>query len=220
MRMLPILLLVLVACNAAPNLETRTFALQHLRPEDAATMIEPYVYDQREGAPGRITHTDQVLTVRETRDNLERITAVLVEYDKPKPWVRLHFQIIEADGARAADPRIADVEAELRKLFRFTGYRLLTEAVMSGTARSDVSQSVGEGDGQFFIEVVIHDVRTVNDTGIVAMQVRLRSLIGLGLGSQINAREGQTVVLGNTQVGEGPRRSTVILTVRPELIRS
>jgi hypothetical protein len=219
MRAFPLFLLALVACNAAPTLETRTFALQHLQPDVAATMIEPYVYDQRDGAPGRITHTAQTLTVRETADNLDRIAAVLAEYDKPKPWVRLHFQIIEADGARAADPRIAEVETELRKLFRFTGYRLLTEAVMSGTAQSDVSQAVGEGEGQFFIEVVIHDVRTVNDTGIVAMQVRLRSLIGLGLGSQINAREGQTVVLGNTQVGEGPRRSTVILTVRPELVR-
>jgi hypothetical protein len=219
MRVLLLSLLTVAACARAPRLETRTFALQHLHPEDAATMIDPYVYDQRDGAPGRITHTDQTLTVRETPENLERIAAVLAEYDKPKPWVRLHFQIIEADGARGADPRIAEVETELRKLFRFDGYRLLTEAVMSGTARSDVSQAVGEGERQVFIEVVIHDVRTVNDTGIVSMQVRLRSFAGLGLGSQINAREGQTVVLGNTQMGEGPQRSTVILTVRPELIR-
>jgi hypothetical protein len=212
-------LLLLAACSAAPDLETRTFTVQHLRPDDAATMIEPYVYDQREGAPGRITYTEQTLTVRETADNLDRIAAVLAEYDKAKPWVRLHFQIIEADGARTTDPRIAEVEAELRKLFRFTGYRLLSEAVVSGTARSSVSQQVGEQPG-FSIGVDIMDVRSINDTGIVAMNVQLRTNEGTGLGSQINAREGQTVVLGNTQVGMGPqRRSTVILTVRPELVR-
>jgi type II secretory pathway component GspD/PulD (secretin) len=219
MRIVPLFLLTLVACSRAPTLDTRTFDLQYLRPDDAATMIDPYVYGERDGAPGRITHTDQTLTVRETRDNLERIAAVLAQYDKPKPWVRLHFQLIEADGARTADPRIAAVETELRKLFRFTGYRLLTEAVLSGTARSNVSQTLGEAQN-FSIGVDIVDVRTINDTGIVSMNVQLRSLFGTGLGSQINAREGQTVVLGNTSMGDGARRTTVILTVRPELVRS
>lgn len=219
MRLTPLCLLTLVACGRAPSLETRTFTLQYLRPDDAATMIDPYVYADREGAPGRITYTDQTLTVRETPENLDRIAAVLAQYDEPKPWVRLHFQLIEADGARTADPRIAEVEAELRKLFRFTGYRLLTEAVLSGTARSSISQMVGERE-DFAIGVDINDVRTVNDTGIVSMHVQLRSTHGTGLGSQINAREGQTVVLGNTQVGEGQQRSTVILTVRPELVKS
>jgi type II secretory pathway component GspD/PulD (secretin) len=219
MRTVPLFLLIAAACGRTPNLETQTFELQYLRPDDAATMIDPYVYADRAGAPGRITHTDQTLNVRETPDNLERIAAVLAQYDKPKPWVRLHFQIIEADGARTADPRIAEVEAELRKLFRFTGYRLLTEALLSGTARSNVSQMLGEAQN-FSIGVDIVDVRTVNDTGIVVMNVQLRSVYGTGLGSQINAREGQTVVLGNTQVGQGPRQTTVILTVRPELVRN
>lgn len=215
---LPVLLL-LGACGSTPQLETRTFELQYLRPEEAASMIDPYVYVERSHAPGRITYTAQTLSVRETADNLERIAAVLAQHDKPKPWVRLHFQVIEADGIRTTDPRIAEVEAELRKLFRFTGYRLMTEAVVSGTAGSSVSQMVGEAT-DIAIGVDIIDIRSINDTGIVAMHVQLRSPAGTGLGSQINAREGQTVVLGNTQVGEGARRSTVILTVRPELVRS
>jgi hypothetical protein len=218
MRIVPLFLLILVACDRAPGLETRTFDLQYLRPEEAGSMIDPYVYASREGAPGRISMTEQTLTVRETAENLERIAEVLARYDRPKPWVRLHFQLIEADGARTADPRIAQVEAELRKLFRFTGYRLLTEAVLSGTARSNVSQTLGEAQN-FSIGVEIVDVRTVNDTGIVSMDVQLRSLFGTGLGSQINAREGQTVVLGNTRMGQGDRQTTVILTVRPELVR-
>jgi hypothetical protein len=220
MRFALLSLLTIAACGRAPQLETRTFDLQHLHPEEAASMVDPYVYADRPDAPGRITHTAQTLSVRETPDNLDRIAAVLARHDQPKPWVRLHFQIIEADGARAPDPRIAEVETELRKLFRFSGYRLLTEAVASGTARSSVSQAVGEGEGRFIIAVEIQDVRTVNDTGIVSMEVQLRSTRGLGLGSRINAREGQTVVLGNTQVGEGTSRSTVILTVRPELVRN
>jgi hypothetical protein len=218
MRVLLSSLLMLAACGRGPGLETRTFALRHLRPGEAQAMIEPYVYDQREGNPGRMTATGSTLSIRETPENLDRIAEVLAEFDTPRPWVRLHFQLIEADGARAPDPRIADIEAELRKLFRFTGYRLIAEAVASGTAESEVTQAVGDGD-PFFIDVVIHDVRTVGDTGIVSLEVKLRTLIGLGLGTRINAREGQTVVLGNAQTMDGSKRSTVILTVRPELVR-
>jgi hypothetical protein len=74
--------------------------------------------------------------------------------------------------------------------------------------------------------VDILDVRTIGDTGMVAMNVQLRSAVegSTGVTSQINAREGQTVVLGNglftLELSPGGRRvGTVILTVRPELVR-
>jgi type II secretory pathway component GspD/PulD (secretin) len=219
MRPYPLALLCLAACNSAPQLDTRTFDVQYLPTDEAVTMIDPYVYVDRPGAPGRVTRTEQTVTVRETPDNLDRIAAVLARYDKPRPWVRLHFQIIAADGPRAADPRIAEVETELRKLFRYTGYRLMNETVLSGTARSSVSQQVGESPGSA-IGVDIMDVRTTNDTGIVSMNVEFRTPEGTGLGSRINAREGQTVVLGNTQMRLGSgERGTIIVTVRPELVR-
>src|SRR5256886_8817065 len=41
---------------------------------------------------------------------------VLAEYDRPRPFVRLTFHLIEADGATTTDPAIRDVEAALRHL--------------------------------------------------------------------------------------------------------
>ncbi len=143
---------------------------------------------------------------------------MLAEYDVPTPLVRLVFQIIEADGDATADPRVAEVETELRKLFRYEGYRLVAEAVVSGTAQSQVQQEVGGGarGDSYSILVEIAQVRTIGDSGFVSMHVELLRH-DRGLSARINARIGQTVVLGNAQLGmEG---GTTILTVRPEFIR-
>jgi hypothetical protein len=162
--------------------------------------------------------TENTVTVRETPDNLEQIARVLAEFDVPSPWVRLHFQLIEADGSGPADPRIADIETELRKLFRYEGYRLAAEAVVSGTARSVIEQSIGgdvrQGTG-YVLDVDIGEVRLIGESGYVALNVHLRSPYGGGLGTRVNARTGQTLVIGNARLREGS--GTMILAVRPEL---
>jgi hypothetical protein len=205
------------ACGRSPALDTRTFDLHYLDPGSAEAMISPYVFTDRPGAAGKLSTSEHTLTVRETPDNLEKIARVLAEHDTPQPWVRLHFQIIEADGGGPADPRIAGVETELKKLFRFSGYRLLGEAVVSGTARSAIQQSVSGEGGPYYIDVDIRSVRAVGDTGLVTMAVNLRGVGPRGLSTMINARENQTVVLGSAQLTS--RQGTTILTVRPELVR-
>jgi len=210
--------LTAAACGRSPALDTRTFDLHYLDPGSAEAMISPYVFTDRPGgAAGKLSASEHTLTVRETPDNLEKITRVLAEHDTPQPWVRLHFQIIGADGGGPADSRIADVETELKKLFRFSGYRLVGEAVVSGTARSSIQQSVGGEGGPYFIDVNIHSVRMVGDTGLVTMAVNLRGVGPSGLSTVINARDNQTVVLGSAQLAS--RQGTTILTVRPELVR-
>lgn len=211
------------ACNE-PALETRTFALQYIEPNTAEGLIQPYVYHDRADNPGTLSFTSSTMTVRETPDNLDRIARVLAEYDIPSPWVRLNFQIIQANGNTTGDPRIAEVEAELSKLFRYEGYTLLAEAVVSGTAESEVTQQIGPmsgprsgmGEPAYFIGVNIGEVRLIGDSGFVSMHVRLQSHGGGGLSTRINARTGQTVVLGNAQMGTDS--GTTILTVRAELI--
>jgi hypothetical protein len=208
----------LADCHQAPALDTRTFPLQYLAPDVAQGLIQPYVYADRAGNPGMMSLTQNTVTVRETTDNLDKIARVLAQYDVPQPWVQLHFQVIEADGTGGADPRIADVETELRKLFRFQGYRLVAEAQVSGAARSSLMQDIaGGGDRLYRIGVDIGSVRAIGDSGVVELHVQLRGQRGAALTTSLNARDGQTVVLGNAQLGPGG--ATTILTVRPELVR-
>ena len=45
--------------------------------------------------------------------------------------VQLVFNLVEADGFTDDDPEISDVVSELRKLFNFRGYRLLSTSVLN-----------------------------------------------------------------------------------------
>jgi hypothetical protein len=220
-RVIPVLLAVAAvtgACSRTPRLDTRTFDLQNIRGGEAATMIAPYVYTDRAGAPGQMSNTDQTLTVRETPDNLDKIARVLKEYDQPKPWVRLHFQIIEADGTTRTDTAIAPVEAQLRKLFRFQGYKLLAEASIGGTEHNNITQYVGDSSSPFRIRVSIEQIQSHRDSGTVLLHVQLQDITGgAELETAVNARTNQTVVIGNLQ-SRRRERGTVILTVRPEFV--
>lgn len=214
------LTLAVGACNTAPRLETRTFPLQYIEASTAQGIIEPYVFGDRASGPGMMSFTENTVTIRETPDNLDKIARVLAEFDIPSPWVRLHFQLIEADGSGPADPRIADLESELRNLFRYDGYRLVAEAVVSGAARSQVEQAIGgdvrQGEG-YLLAVDIGEIRTIGESGYVALNVHLRSPYSGGLATRINARTGQTLVLGNARLQEGG--GTMILAVRPEFAK-
>ena len=201
---------------SGPTLETQTFQLQHLEPHEARDLIRPYVWDDRAGAAGTMSAVDNMISVRETRDNLDRIAAVLEEFDLPRPTVRLNFQLIEANGAAQEDPAIADVEAELRRLFRYEGYRLVNEAVVGGMEGSHIEQVVGADtpDEGWVILATIGSVRVIDDSGWVQMEVGVRNPRGAFM-TRVNARIGQTMVVGNAELMTGG--GTLILTVRPQI---
>lgn len=201
------------ACGGSkPRLDTQTFALRYLSAGEARELVDPYVYHDRAGAPGALSVTNGALTVRETHDNLERIARMLAQFDHPRPLVRLTFHLIQADGAAASDPAIADVEAALRKLFRFRGYRLVEEGVFSATEGGNVQQQLG-GAG-YLIAAEIQRVSGSGDSAIVELSVHLRGR-DVQFGTQVGVPVGKTAVLGN--VGQDPR-GTLILTVKPELV--
>ncbi len=211
--------LAAVGCGWGGELDTRTFELTYLEPGNAAQIIDPYVYGDRPDAPGALSVAGNLLTVRETLDNLEKIARVLEQYDKPAPSVRLRFQIIEANGATATDPAIADIEAALQELFRFEGFRLLEEAVLGGAAGSRMMENLHHDrlGGRAAIEAAIREVRAVRDSGTVRLDVALRlNRYGPVIETSINVRAGQTVILGKAKIGD--ELGTLILTVRAELI--
>lgn len=230
--------LILVAASAcqraAPQLETRTFGLEHLDGGTAEVLLWPYVYDDREVNPGMMTASDRAVTVRETEDNLERIARVLEELDQAPPEIRLHFQVIEANGAGEPDPAIAHVEAELRRIFRFEGYRLVGEAVLAPTGGGRFSATlVGHDDdsgdwritgGRFpdqpraYGEAAPEPGSSGGRRGIRLDGVTLwTDESGVVLETSVNVRPGQTLVLGSARSPDG-RSGAVILTVRAEVV--
>lgn len=204
--------------NGQVELETRTFELEHLSANAAQRIVEPYVYGDREGAPGAMSRAEGLLSVRETEDNLDRIERVLEQYDRPRGpegGLTLRFQLVEADGFDGTDAEIADVEEELRGLFRFEGYRLAASGVLtvdgrygsftqslSGTAedRYSVGGNVGEAPGGGDRRVFLQEITLVSDD------------YGSLFQTTVTIRPGQTLVLGSAGVPD--REGAVILIVR------
>lgn len=207
-------LLLTGACQPGNELETRTFEVRHLGQNEVAGLVDPYIYGTREGAPGASSFTRGALTVRELPENLDRIAEVLERFDRPPPTVRLHFQVIEADGFTGSDPEIAEIEEELRKLFNFQGYRLAARTVLQTLEGGEVGQSVG-GLG-YMIQGFVREVRRQDDGGRLTMEIGIDNLFT----TTVSVPLGETVVLGSGQLPggfEGDVRAA-ILVVRPELV--
>ena len=203
-------------------MEVRTFALERLEPDEAAALIEPYIYGGREGTPGTLSFTDRLLTVRELPENLDRIAEVLDEYDRARAAVRLHFQLIQANGFDDRDESIQAVETQLRKLLRYDGYRLVGEAVLQlregggGTQTLQGSlEGVSAGDSQFDLAAFVGTVSTGDEGSTVELQVGIEHFGDDILRTEVNAANGQSLVLGTTSalVGGG----ALILVVTPTI---
>jgi hypothetical protein len=205
----------ITACDFWPRVETRTFRVQHLDEDYVEALLQPYVYTDRDMAPGTMSVAAGAVTIRETRDNLEKIERVLEEFDVAPPAVRLRYQLIEANGLSGPpDPSIADVVEELRGLFRFQGYRLLGETfVMVGCC--EFSQPFAG-----LPWVVTGSWSRIARAGVV--EIAGLSVIAAGASSPPAQYGGVTVAVGQTLVlGNAPSSSdgkTVILTVRAEAV--
>ncbi len=209
--------LALAACGrSAPQLETRTFPLHYLSPGEVEALLHPYVDFERPGAKGAITETGRTVTVRETRDNLDRIARVLAQYDRPQPSVRLHFQLIRADGEARADSSIREVEAVLKSLFRFRGYALVADAMVEGAEHTRTDQTLTGLGGPYKLGAVIQQVSGAGDSAVVHLEVAMR-FPGPGgtFETTVGIPVGKTAVLGNVT---GSATSALILTVRPDLV--
>ena len=207
-----LILLVGAGCRQEAALETRTFRINHLETWEVEPLVGPYVYGDRAGNPGTASTSEQALTVRETPDNLDKIARVLAEYDVAKADVRLHFQLIEADGFTTSDPRIAEVEAELRKIFQFRGYRLAGEAVVAATNESEIAQRMAGSDDTFRVTGQVGWMRgKLIHLENVTLSQRDEGEI---LRTSVNVRPGQTLVLGSSP--KAGSTATLLLTVRAE----
>lgn len=221
---LPALLLALLAGAAASGcadrgakLETKTYRLEYIRPHAAAQIVEPYVYPKREGAGGSMSQFDGGLTVRETPANLARIDSVLAVYDRPVPNLRLRFQLIEADGASAADPRIASLDSLLRGLFRYEGYRLVDEAQITAASGGMSSATMMVHGVPFKLTVRLRKVRPTPGAGEADIDVNLDVRnYGDILGTSLTVPIGKTVVLGSAR--PDPEHGALIVTLKPETI--
>lgn len=212
--LLVLALLSLSGCDRETG-EVRMYELRYLEPEAAlATVRQP-----ENGVPSElrvmISPPSRIIHLEGEPDALDRAVALLRRIDRPRV-VRFRFQLVEADGFNRQDSAIADVEAALRDLFRFRGYRLAAEAVAQGEAPGRIRQQIYTADGEPMI-ITAEVIRVVADEDVaaVSMNVDLATRAGSILSTSLTVPSGQTAVVGSARASS--ERGTLILVVRPEI---
>ena len=216
------------------DLPVRTFKLQNLRAEDAAKLLGPYVNAPNGGVfeAGSIN----AITVRETHSVLALIDSLLRVHDRPRAVVTMRFQLIAALDSAHRDPAIAGIDAELRKLFRFSGYELIgegtarteemTEFTMTFSTKPKIVQGNERITESFSVRGWVEQVDGSGEGGMVRMTVSLQDamrgkdapdLLRTGL----TVPTAQSVVLGSARptISFGSR-AALILVVQPEIAQS
>lgn len=205
MALLALAALALGACdNNRRGMTVRTFELHRLSVAEATTLLTPYV---SEG--GLISGRNRLLTVRERPEGLDSIAAILKRYDGGPKAVTLRFQVIEAGDFAGGDSAIARVEAPLRDLFRYRGYRLLGEmtvVVMEG-GRFRQSQP------GLRIEGVVREATAAGPDARVTLDLEVES-DGGSVATSVSGAPGKTLLVGAQKKTGG---GAVIAAVTPEV---
>lgn len=154
--------------------------------------------------------------------------------------VLLTFHLVQADGFADQDPEISDVVSELRKLFNFQGYRLLSNSVFNiGMLRStggtyvsgNGSQRIFAGDSEMPLTIRADVSSRRSAPGTVRARVTLTEATSRLRGGEeamviisetlplleasVTIRDGQRVVLGSAR--RTVDEPVLILVVTPRI---
>jgi hypothetical protein len=159
--------------------------------------------------------SDNMVWVKGSRHEQEIAAQVLRKHDQAMPQVALRFQIIEADGFDSRDTAIARVESVLRDLFKFRGYRLVTEAFVQTKANSTSTQTIVADGVVYRLTVIVGAVLRRDQNASAEVTAQLTGNTNPYLETSVHLPSGQTVVLGTAR--PNPQRAALILTVTPEI---
>ena len=149
--------------------------------------------------------------------------------------VMLTFHLVQADGFTDDDPDIADVVTELRKIFNFRGYRLLSTSAFNvgmhmtvrdnDPLRGSGTQRIVVEDSDMVLMVDAH-LRAASGARIVRGTIKLTDVTRFVRGHlaylqtpplldiSVNVRDGQRVVLGSAPRAAGEPVLILVVTAR------
>lgn len=236
-----VLLVSGVASAQSPRaaVPVRTYPLHRLAVKDAAKLLAPYLQSESSGAFE--TGADvRAITVRGTARELSTVDSLLTIFDRVPRSVLLRFQIIEATEDATRDPRIAEVDASLRELFRYTGYRLAAEGIAKAEEARFFEVSLGAEGASYTVRGNILSSDEAGGTMRLTLALEQPMMIPLMgaqslFSTQLVVPVAQVVVLGSASPRFYDRNGTdtnsvsaattaprqgkpIILTVRTEFI--
>jgi hypothetical protein len=171
------------------------------------------------------------ITVRAPASVLSRVDSILKANDRAPVTVTLRLQVIAASDSAVRDASISELDAELRNLFRFNGYRLLSQntvwvndgSTFSTTMRGPNGDQLSiwgdlsgvRREGTKSVKLVISLTRKTQEAGMMDGKMQSKPVDQGLLQTGLTIPIGQTVVVGSAMTGGST--PAIILTVRPEL---
>jgi TonB family protein len=156
-----------------------------------------------------------------------RYLAVLCALGAPLPLaaqqsipVQLRFQLLKATQTKTADTSIRDIDAALKDVLRFPGYKLLSQAALtvdySTAAKSPTMQRLAADGATYQLSV---SIESLSGDGM-QLDVKLWTVAPPAsaaqlFGTRVSVAFGHTVILGSTQVA-GSAGSTLVLAVKAD----
>ncbi|MBX9928881.1 MAG: hypothetical protein K2X99_08210 [Gemmatimonadaceae bacterium] len=223
------------AQTASESIPVRTFTLQRLEVKAAAKLLSPYLQSAAAGA-FEVGSDVRAITVRGTLRELRTADSLLAIFDRAPRPVLLRFQVIEATEEAGTDSRIVEVDASLRELLRYRGYRLIGEGLTKTEDAQPFEVSVGAEGASFTLTGYTESTDVAAGTIRLSVTLTQPTLMERQtlFATKLTVPVGQTVILGSAAPRFWERKASdststapflqaprpgrpVILTVRPEL---
>jgi hypothetical protein len=211
----------------------RTVPLKHLSSIEAMRLLSPYSTTPG-GGVYEVSPNVRAVTIRETPAVWTQMSAVLDRYDRESEMVSLTFSLIRADNTGRRDESLAGLDSLLRGVLKFTGYHVVSGAVIQiGEGSLSTQTLVTENNELMRLMCSIDQVNPDASPPTVQLHVTLSKASSgqrvMSQGGQGGQRVGQpemnvlstglTIPMGNTVViGSGSDGNRgLILTVKPKL---
>lgn len=154
------------------------------------------------------------LVIRDRPPVLERIVALLADFDQPARWLRLHVQVVAAQAEEAAGDGGSGLPAELvqrlRELLRYRSYRRVADAVLDVAEGDEVSRELDEEYRVDFRVGRLEADRRIRLLGFRIFRRRGAEPAQL-VHTNINLRLGKPMVLGLARTEASDRALMVVL---------
>jgi len=190
-------------------LETKTIELKHLKPDEAVSLLKPYLSNAM-GTVSSVSPNMPIVTIKDVPENIGRMEKVLAKYDHSPATIRLVFQLIEADTgprvlALSAERLSSDLNATLRSVLRFSSYRMIGQGMATSGENSIIYQKLAIADSGGWIYT--YDIRAELGT-IRLSDATLQATAATTLRASNGAIEVDTSAIGSVSLGVTLLRKT------------
>ena len=195
-----------------PVLESETFFVKHKPIPEIFHIVKPMVSKY-----GRIIHGGtNSFTVTDDRNKLKEIKEIIYKYDIPPKQVWLEVRLILASSEKKQGQKmpkgLETIAKQLKTLFRYASYEILDDARVLAYEDKECFSLIG--DGNFQMKIKRLEYVDVNGGLIKLDRFRLISGNQDMLTTTVNIPNGDTVILGASNVDGGGKALIIAVTAK------